>query len=584
LIENIIFDERGYPYLTDFGVAHVQNDPWDKTLTCSLASGTKQYLAPEVFTKSHIHGPEVDYWSLGVVIYEVLFGRRPFEKHCPIPFIHYLEKALSLKRKYVKEIKMRELSQQSTDYSSPLPSPSPHLMNGMRQSFDFSSPSKQQQHSSALSKSFCQSRDHQQQQKLPLSPLKTGQSSEFSTSVDSKESLLFCNSAAGISPGSSIDFTASNHQFQQHGLTNNNNNKRSFNHGGFSNSFQEISLSAASTDKDKTTNGGSSADHTSADNSTNVSPNKNKMLKSKDSSNKFLPELKHGNSYNNGNYGNNNNNGNNPKTLFKRNPSIHPSAERGSFGGVGLGGMMILEESLGEQPYIAGDESEESYGSIEGHDGTIEYRALPGDHWLVDEGDLPSSLTVSIPLTNPWLGVLSSECIEVLYGLFDVRPSHRYGCRNLNKIRYSHWLESLKLTNWDDLGNKNYVPRFQPGKRFIKDTLNRIDDITQARMLGQRTKSNGELDGGAVGGGSIPMDKVDDLVTLEQEEMFKEFFHISRSFANANAGTTGTSSYASSATTITSGFSSKQNQQLQSQQHSHQQQQSSHRCKDKILL
>ena len=55
----------------------------DITLTCKLASGTKQYLAPEVFTSKHVHGPEVDFWALGVVAYELLHGRRPFDKHCP---------------------------------------------------------------------------------------------------------------------------------------------------------------------------------------------------------------------------------------------------------------------------------------------------------------------------------------------------------------------------------------------------------------------------------------------------------------------------------------------------------------------
>lgn len=103
--ENIILDERGYPHLADFGVAHVNKDD-AKSLTCFLASGTKQYLAPEVFTKSHTHGPEVDYWSLGVVAYELLFSKRPFEKHCPIPFITYLEKALQTKQSQLEKEKL----------------------------------------------------------------------------------------------------------------------------------------------------------------------------------------------------------------------------------------------------------------------------------------------------------------------------------------------------------------------------------------------------------------------------------------------------------------------------------------------
>ena len=79
--------------MADFGVAYIQDDT-SKPLICNLASGTKQYLAPEVYTKSHIHGPESDFWSLGVVAYELLFGKRPFEKHVPHDYIQYLEKAL----------------------------------------------------------------------------------------------------------------------------------------------------------------------------------------------------------------------------------------------------------------------------------------------------------------------------------------------------------------------------------------------------------------------------------------------------------------------------------------------------------
>lgn len=124
-----MLDERGYPYLTDFGVAHVQTESWDSTLTCNLASGTKQYLAPEVFVKGHVHGPEVDFWSLGVVSYELLFGKRPFEKHCPVQLINYLEKAFVNKRKHLKELKMKELNRsprQSLDLEFSFPNYSPN--------------------------------------------------------------------------------------------------------------------------------------------------------------------------------------------------------------------------------------------------------------------------------------------------------------------------------------------------------------------------------------------------------------------------------------------------------------------------
>lgn len=100
--ENIIFDEHGIPYLTDFGVAHLHQPVGDCYLdlasdqvVCTSTSGTKQYLAPEIFTKSHRHSFESDFWSLGIVMYEMLFCRRPFENHCPVEFVRYLDENYS---------------------------------------------------------------------------------------------------------------------------------------------------------------------------------------------------------------------------------------------------------------------------------------------------------------------------------------------------------------------------------------------------------------------------------------------------------------------------------------------------------
>jgi len=39
--------------------------------------GTANYLAPEILS-DEIHGKEVDYWAVGVIIFELLVGRLPF--------------------------------------------------------------------------------------------------------------------------------------------------------------------------------------------------------------------------------------------------------------------------------------------------------------------------------------------------------------------------------------------------------------------------------------------------------------------------------------------------------------------------
>ena len=92
--ENIILDADGYPHLTDFGVAYVeQSDLRGNDMVCDLHSGTKQYLAPEVFTKQHRHGRETDLWSLGVTLYELLFRKRPFQKACSSLMVRFLDVA-----------------------------------------------------------------------------------------------------------------------------------------------------------------------------------------------------------------------------------------------------------------------------------------------------------------------------------------------------------------------------------------------------------------------------------------------------------------------------------------------------------
>jgi serine/threonine kinase 32 len=74
--ENIILDDKGYPHLTDLGVS-VQADA---AMRCHGTSGTVAYMAPEIFMASHEHGVASDLFCLGVVTFELLFGKRPWPK------------------------------------------------------------------------------------------------------------------------------------------------------------------------------------------------------------------------------------------------------------------------------------------------------------------------------------------------------------------------------------------------------------------------------------------------------------------------------------------------------------------------
>lgn len=72
--ENLLMDVKGYVKLTDFGFA--KQIPEGRTWTLC---GTPSYLAPEVIAGKG-HGYGVDWWCLGVLIFEMLTGDAPFSK------------------------------------------------------------------------------------------------------------------------------------------------------------------------------------------------------------------------------------------------------------------------------------------------------------------------------------------------------------------------------------------------------------------------------------------------------------------------------------------------------------------------
>eukprot|EP00919_Chromeraceae_sp_WS-2016_P033331 GHVR01078734.1.p1 GENE.GHVR01078734.1~~GHVR01078734.1.p1 ORF type:complete len:285 (-),score=39.98 GHVR01078734.1:580-1434(-) len=75
--ENVLLDAKGYIKLTDFGFAKRV-----ESRTYTLC-GTPEYIAPEVLLNKG-HGKAVDWWGLGVFVYEMLVGYPPFLDEEPL--------------------------------------------------------------------------------------------------------------------------------------------------------------------------------------------------------------------------------------------------------------------------------------------------------------------------------------------------------------------------------------------------------------------------------------------------------------------------------------------------------------------
>jgi serine/threonine protein kinase len=72
--ENLLLDSRGQLKVTDLGVSQELVDG-----LCTSTSGTRPYMAPEIFMKGHAHAATADYYALGITVYQFLLGHRPYK-------------------------------------------------------------------------------------------------------------------------------------------------------------------------------------------------------------------------------------------------------------------------------------------------------------------------------------------------------------------------------------------------------------------------------------------------------------------------------------------------------------------------